>query len=153
MTAPLPPIRRSAKMSEPPGEKDAEKAVELVKKALPFFRPGKPLRRPDGVDVPILYLNFAIDRMHFNPLSGTPLPKGFPGHFRDFECSAVEEKAREVLGKLEVIGACEFREPEDCWVVPLAWKSFIVLHVRVSRDGEELVPDYGLTEEVRRHGL
>ena len=147
------PIRGPPERSEPPSEEDAEKAIELVKKALPFFRPGKPLRRPDGIDVPILYLDFAIDRMHFNPLSGTPLPKGFPGHFRDFECSSLEEKAQEVLKELKVIDACEFREPEDCWVVPLAWKSFIVLHVRVSRDGEELVPDYGLTEEVRRHGL
>ncbi len=147
------PIRGPPERSEPPSEEDAEKAVELVKKALPFFRPGKPLRRPDGIDVPIFYLDFAIDRMHFNPLSETPLPKGFPGQFRDFECPSVEEKAREVLKELKVMEACEFREPEDCWVVPLAWKSFIVLHVRVSRDREELVPDYGLTEEVRRHGL
>ena len=149
----LPPIRGPPGRSEPPVEEDAEKAVELVKKALPFFRAGRSIHRPNGVDVPVLYLDFAIDRMHFNPLSGTPLPKGFPGHFRDFECSSIEEKAREVLRELKVIDACEFREPEDCWVIPLAWKNFIVLHVRVSRDGKELVPDYGLTEEVRRHGL
>nr|WP_297521855.1 hypothetical protein [Thermococcus sp.] len=149
----LPPIRRPPQPSEPPSEEGAEKAIELVKKAIPFFRPGKPIRRPDGIDVPILYLDFAIDRMHFNPLSGTPLPKGFPGHFWESECSSAEEKTREVLKGLKVIDACEFREPEDCWVVPLAWKSFIVIHVRVSRDGKELVPDYGLTEEVRRHGL
>nr|QEK14175.1 hypothetical protein FPV09_02535 [Thermococcus aciditolerans] len=46
-----------------------------------------------------------------------------------------------------------FREPENCWVVPVAWKSFIILHVRVSADEKELIPDYGLTEEVRRHGV
>ncbi len=153
MTAPLPPIRRSAKMSEPPGEKDAEKAVELVKRALPFFRAGRPIIRPDGVDVPILYLNFAIDRMHFNPQIGEPLPKGLAGHFGSIECPEVEKRAAEILREMRIIDACEFREPEDCWVVPVAWKSFIVLHVRVSRDGKELIPDYPLTEEVRRYAL
>ncbi len=153
MPGPLPPIRGLPRRSEPPGEENAEKAVELVKEALPFFRPGKPIERPDGVDVPILYLDFAIDRMHFDPRSGTPLPKGFPGHFGSFELSGIEERFGEVLRELRVLEACEFREPEDCWVVPVAWRSFLVLHVRVSRDGKELVPDYGLTEEVRRHGL
>jgi len=153
MAAPLPPIRRLPGPKEPPREEDAERAIELVKEALPFFRAGKAIERPDGTDVPILYLDFAIDRMHFDPTDGTPLPKGFPGHFRGFECSGIEERAEEILRELRVLEACEFREPEDCWVVPLAWKSFIVLHVRVSRDGRELVPDYGLTEEVRRHGL
>jgi len=153
MPGPLPPIRSFSSRAEPPSEENAEKAVELVKEALPFFRPGKPIERPDGVDIPVLYLDFAIDRMHFDPRSGTPLPKGFPGHFGNFERFRVEERAEEVLKELKVIEACEFRGPEDCWVVPLAWKSFIVLHVRVSRDGGELIPDYPLTEEVRRHGL
>jgi len=153
MPAPLPLIHDLSRRGEPPSEKDAKRAIELVKEALPFFRPGKPIEKPDGVDVPVFYLDFAIDRIHFDPEKGEPLPKGFPGHFEDFECSAVEEKAQKILEELRVLDACEFREHEDCWVVPLAWKSFIILHVRVSRDGKELVPDYGLTEEVRRHGL
>ncbi len=153
MPGPLPPIRGLPHRVEPPGEEKAKKAVELVKEALPFLRPGKPIGRPDGVDVPVLYLDFAIDRMHFDPRSGTPLPKGFPGHFEGFELSGIEERTEEVLKELRVLDACEFREPEDCWVVPVAWRSFVVLHVRVGRDGGELIPDYPLTEEVRRHGL
>ncbi len=56
-----------------------------------------------------------------------------------------------VLREARVIDAAEFREPEDAWVVSLAWKYIIIAHIRVSSDGGELIPDYGLTEEVRRH--
>ncbi len=151
MPAPIPLIDRRRRR-EPPREDEAKKAIELVKEALPLFRLGSPIRRPDGVDVPVLYLDFAIDRMHLNPETGTPLPKGFPGHFDRFECPDIKDISK-ILDELRVIDACEFREPEDCWIVPLAWKGFIVLHARVSRNGEELVPDYALTDEVRRHGL
>nr|CCE69870.1 TPA: hypothetical protein PAB0324.1n [Pyrococcus abyssi GE5] len=33
----------------------------------------------------------------------------------------------------------------------MAWESFIIMHVKVSFEGERIVPDYPLTEEVRRN--
>jgi len=160
MTAPFPPIRRG-----PPGEsrrlsmENAAKAVELVKEALKFFRAGTPIVHHGPalhVDVPVLYLDFAIDRVHYDPRTSTPSPKGNPVHVEDVgdvKPEDVMDVIDRVLGESRVVEACEFREPEDCWVVPVAWKSFIIMHVRVSLDGSELIPDYGLTEEVRRHGV
>ncbi|ASJ02890.1 hypothetical protein A3L09_06270 [Thermococcus profundus] len=138
------------------GTVDVEKAgraVELVGKALPLFRAGKPIMKPDGVDIPVLYLNFAVDRLHYDPGRKMPLPKGCPRSSGPFDVEGIEEEVEGILGKAQVLPAAEFREPENCWVVPVAWRSFVVIHVRVSADGEEIVPDYGLTEEIRRHGL
>ncbi|KUH34522.1 hypothetical protein APY94_01505 [Thermococcus celericrescens] len=132
---------------------NAERAIELVRKALPLFRAGEPILKPDGVDVPVLYLNFAIDRLHYDPERRIPLPKGRPRSSRPFEVEGIAEEAERILKEVRVLPAAEFREPENCWVVPVAWRSFVVLHVRISADGKEIVPDYGLTEEIRRHGL
>ena len=153
MGAPFPPIRRTperkSRILKPEG---AEKAVGLVRQALPFFRAGEPIVHPDHVDVPVLYLDFAIDRVHYDPRTGNPSPKGTPPHTEPC-AEGAREKIDEILKEARVLEGAEFREPEDCWVVPVAWKSFIILHVRVSADGSELIPDYHLTEEVRRHGL
>ncbi len=160
MTAPFPPIRRG-----PPGEsrvvsvEDARRAVKIVGEALKFFTPGAPIvhRGPMiHVDVPVLYLDFAIDRIHYDVRVSQPSPKGNPAHspdVRDINTEEIMRRTEEVLAESRVLRACEFREPEDCWIVPVAWKSFIIMHVRVSADGSELIPDYGLTEEVRRHGI
>ena len=153
MSAPFPPIRRtSERKSRVLKPEDAEKAVELVRQALPFFRAGEPIVHPDHVDVPVLYLDFAIDRVHYDPRTGNPSPKGAPPHTEP-RADDARERIDDVLKEAHVLEGAEFREPEDCWVVPVAWKSFIILHVRVSADGSELIPDYHLTEEVRRHGL
>ncbi|WP_367883348.1 hypothetical protein [Thermococcus peptonophilus] len=55
----------------------------MVREVLPpFFRVGKPLMKPGGIDVPVLYLNFAVDRLHYDPERKIPLPKGCPGSSR-----------------------------------------------------------------------
>lgn len=151
MTPPFPPIRRvplrEGRVLKP---EDAAKAIELVKQALRFFRAGEPIVHPDHVDVPVLYLNFAIDRVHYDPRTGFPSPKGAPPHGEPI-AEGARERIDEILKESTVLDGAEFREPEDCWVVPVAWRGFIILHVRVSVEGKELIPDYPLTEEVRRY--
>ncbi|WP_297497201.1 hypothetical protein [Thermococcus sp.] len=145
------PIRRGYHR-KPPRPEDAENAIELVKQALPLFIAGKPLERPDHVDVPVLYLGFAIDAVHYDPAIGGPAPKGAPPVEKASPEEALESISR-ALSEAHVLEGAEFREPEDSWVVPVSWRGLIVLHVRVSADGKKLIPDYHLTEEVRRHGL
>ncbi len=137
---------------------NALKAIETVKAALDYIVVGPPIihRGPAGdvhVDVPLMYHDFALDRVHFDPVMRCPSPKGRPARAWGVEVdvSLVRRVMEEVLGEVRVIDAVEFREPEDAWIVPLAWKHIIIAHIRVSSNGEELIPDYGLTEEVRRH--
>lgn len=132
--------------SRPPGP-----PWPISRLALPLVRLG-----PGGenhVDVPIMYNGFALDRIHFDPLSMRPLPKGKPGvkgaqRVREEE---VRKAAQEILSELRVLDAAEFRDPESAWAVPVAWRHLIVAHIKVSYDGGELVPDYGLTGEVMRY--
>ena len=139
-------------------EELAQRAIDTVARALPYMVAGPPLirRGPGGelhIDVPLLYHGLALDRIHFDPVAMAPSPKGRPvrAYGISVDRGAVEEAMKRVVKGLRVVEAVEFREPENAWAVPLAWRLFIVAHVRVSYDGSELLPDYGLTEEVRRY--
>jgi len=101
-----------------------------------------------------MYLNVAVDRFHHDPKTESPLSQGLPGvGCGEIDPVKVKDRAGEILKEPRVLEAAEFRKPENCWVVPVAWRSFIVIHVRVSADGKELIPDYRLMEEVMRHGV
>ncbi len=135
----------------------AGRAIDTVKAALPYVTVTVLARRgPAGdfcVDVALMYHDFALDRVHFDPESVAPSPKGRPVCLWGegaVDQKAVKDAMVEFLKEFRVLDAVEFREPERAWVVPLAWRNYIVAHVRVSVDGSELVPDYGLTEEVHR---
>ena len=157
---PPPPVRGPPHAHPPIRLEDAEKAVNTVKAALGYVTTTILSRvGPAGdlcVDIALLYHGFALDRIHYDPETGTPSPKGRPVCTHRYgDRAAVEEQARELAkripGELWVVEAAEYRAPERVWVVPLAWRHYSVAHVKVSSDGTELVPDYGLTEEVRRY--
>ena len=133
-----------------------ERAINTAKTALRLFTIGTPIiKGPKGevhVDVPVMYMNFAIDRIHYDPQSGTPSPKGRPVRTQgDVDSKEVRETIERILRESYIIEAAEFREPERAWVIPVAWNKLIIMHLKVSEDGGDLIPDYGLTDEVRRH--
>jgi len=135
----------------------AQRAIETVRNALPYISIGPPLVRygPAGdvhVDVPLMYHGFALDRVHFDPVAKTPSPKGRPARAWGVQVDVNEVRSvmESLLREFRVVEVVEFREPEAAWVVPLAWRLYLVAHIKVSHDGTELIPDYGLTEEVRR---
>ncbi|WP_461865797.1 hypothetical protein [Thermococcus sp.] len=133
-------------------------AVETAKAAMGMFTAGLPIirRGPGGevhADVPVMYMNFAIDRIHYDPYSKRPSPKGRPVRAWGIEINPqeVQQIINNVLKEAYIIEAAEFRDPEDAWAIPIAWNGLIIMHVKVSYDGKEIIPDYGLTEEVRRY--
>ncbi len=142
------------------GLEEALKAINLVREGLEYFVAGPPLihRGPGGevhIDIPLMYNGYALDRIHYDPVRKEFAPKGGPVHVSGvtIDRSEVVENVKKMVRELRVIDAVEYREPEDAWVVPLAWKHYIVAHVKVSSDGEELIPDYPLTEELSRDVL
>ena len=157
---PGPPPIRGAPSSRPLDLSLAEKAIELVRNALPFLTVGPPIidYGPGGevhVDVPLMYQGFALDRVHYDPQLKSPSPKGRP--VRVWGVRVTEDEVisvmKNVIKELVVVEAVEYREPELAWVVPLAWRRLIVAHIKVSSDANEIIPDYGLSEEVRRRAL
>lgn len=156
---PPPPVRGPPGQAPPISPENARKAIDTVKAALSYITATVLAHRgPAGdtcIDIVLLYHGFALDRVHYDPLAGTPSPKGRPVCLHAYpDQEGVEARARglaeTLVGELWVVEAAEYRAPERVWVVPLAWRNYVVAHIKVSDDGAELVPDYGLTEEVRR---
>lgn len=156
-----PPIARERRSCEPLRKEWAQEAIITVKKAIGYFFAGPPIihvgiRGELHIDVPLMYQSYGLDRMHYDPKAKQPSPKGRPVHCFDVEKPS-EDEIKEimdgVISESRVVEAAEFKDPEGCWVVPLAWGPYIIAHVKVTRNGKELIPDYGLTAEVRRHVL
>ena len=149
---PKPPIRKVAPTTV--FQEMASKAIETASSLINLIIPGPLIvhRHPDGIsiDVPVLYNGVALDRIHFDLNSSEFSPKGRPvvSSVPRLDEEAILEKIKELFKELRVLDAAEFREPENCWVVPVAWGRFIVAHIKVSSDGSEIVPDHGLTAEV-----
>ncbi len=135
----------------------AERAIETAGRILKAVIVGPPLVRkgPGGevhVDVPLLYDGEAVDRVHFDPEAMVPSPKGRPVRTRvSVDPDRVKAVMESVMGECRVLDAAEFRDPEDAWAVPVAWRNIIIAHIKVAYDGAEFVPDLALTAEVRRN--
>ncbi len=133
-------------------------AIELVKKALPDFFVGNPWKRVHHhrrieVKVPLMCNGFVLDLIHFDPVAFSLLPKGIPGVMAEpglaVDLNRVKEVVEEALKEMVILPGVEFREPEDAWVVPGAYRNLIVAHIRVAADGSALMPDYHATTEMR----
>ncbi len=123
-------------------------------KALLTVGPAWLTRAPGGelvFKVALLYRDVAVAALEFDPQSGQILPKGY--HPRTFEAHLSPEKVRalaaQILPRLVVLNGAEFRAPESCWVVPLAFKGLLVAKLKIYYDGIHVLPDYPLESERR----
>ncbi len=139
-------------------EKEPISAIELVKKAKEDFFVGNPYKRVHPhrrieVKVPLMYNGFVLDLIHFDPISGSVLPKGIPGVMGepslDIDLQKIKKETEIAVKELIILPGVEFREPEDAWVVPGAYRNLIIVHIRVSSDGNAIMPDYHATTEMR----
>jgi len=156
-------VSKREKASKKLNEELAKKAIETAKETLQCITVGSPLTTyirygPAGevhVDVPLMYHGYAIDKVHFDPLANTPSPKGRPAIAWNVRvlAEAVRSTMKSIVSELRILDAAEFREPKNAWAIPVAWRNYLIAHIKVSYDGSEIIPDYGLTEEVRRYAL
>ncbi len=138
---------------------NAALAVKTVREAAKYFSSWKVWvhKGPAGDVVfkaAILYRNVAVGCLEFDPTDGSVLPKGY--HPFVFEAQLPLDSIKQVLPRivagLRVLNGAEFRDREKCWVVPLAYESKIVAHVKVFQDGIHVVPDYPVDQEMRAYG-
>jgi len=93
----------------------------------------------------------AVVILHFSPEDGSILPKGLHGlsEGKPNIIALVETRLKHISRELKVLDGAEFREPESCWAVPLAHQGRIVGHLKVSSDGNRILPDNKAMEEQR----
>ncbi len=133
-------------------------AVQTAGRAKPYLSLSRPwaMRAPRGeldLKVALVYDGAAVGVLRFDPRSGDVLPKGYnPWVFQQtVSAEDVIRSAQTVLNGLEVLNGAEYREPEACWVVPLAYQGRIVAEVRVTYDGTGIVPDTPATQEMQAY--
>ncbi len=135
------------------------KAVATARKAKVYLKPGKVwvITGPRGeaeVKAAITYDGVAVAVIRFNPQNGDVLPLGV--HPITFgvkpTLEIIKRTLPSIVGGLEVLNGAEYREPENVWVVPLAYKEMIVAHLKIFADGIHVVPDYPANQEMRVYG-
>jgi DNA-binding IclR family transcriptional regulator len=81
--------------------------------------------------------------LRFHPEDGSLLPKGLHpfGEGTPEAISLAEKQLRDILAEIVVLDGAEFREPESCWALPISHKGRIIGHIKVSSEGEKILPD------------
>jgi len=92
--------------------------------------------------------------LHFNPLDGSVLPFGIHTSIyqNTHQIQAVKARLTTVIHELKILPVAEFREPEACWVFPVALGNTIVAYLKVYYDGIHIVPDYPANQKMTYYG-
>ncbi len=131
-------------------------AIEVANKVKKYLMPGNVwvVSGPQGeaeVKAAILYNGVAVGVLHFNPEDGSILPLGL--HPKVLGVNLPLEKIKrslpEIINNIKVLEGAEYREPENAWIIPLAYKEMIVSHLKVYRDGIHIIPDYRANQEMQ----
>ncbi len=138
--------------------RNAVTAVATAKKVKAYLTPGNVwiMTAPRGeieVKAAIIYNGMAVAVLHFNPKDGALLPLGI--HPRAFGVNppleTIKRNLPSIVGELDVLNGAEYREPENAWIVPLAYKKMIVAHLKLYIDGIHVIPDYLANQEMRAY--
>jgi len=136
--------------------RNGPKAVSTARNTRNYLKAGKVWvsRTPGGeviIKAALLYRYAVVGILEFSPSTGSLLPKGY--HDVSFKVSvslsAVRKKVKTIVNGLELAEVAEYREPERNFAIPLVYEGKIVAHLKVHYDGEHIVPDYPVMQEIR----
>jgi hypothetical protein len=90
--------------------------------------------------------------LHFSADDASILPKGLHSLSQPSPevLSLAEASLKEIPPKITVLDGAEFREPESCWTIPVAYQGRIVGHIKVSSDGSKILPDRKAIEDLQK---
>jgi len=139
-----------------PSIEEAVKAVAAAQHAVHFLRPGSIWvhRGPAGDVVfkaALMYHGRCVAVVEFDPGMARLLPKGYCPirHRVAVPNDRVKREFPSVVGLLSVLNGAEYREREAAWAIPIAYRGAIVAHLKISRDGTRVMPDYPEEQEMR----
>jgi len=136
----------------------ASMAVATARKVKTYLTPGRvwTMTAPRGeveVKAGLIYEGRVVGIIHFSPSSGTVLPLGIPSSMfgRNVSLEEIKRLLPEIVQGLEVLNGAEYRDPENAWIVPLAYKGMIVSHLKIYADGIHIIPDYPAEQEMQAY--
>lgn len=136
---------------------NAIRAASTARAALATIAPGKVWNHtaPRGEHEIKGALNLdqePVIMLRFSPADGSLLPKGLHGLNKSSPetFALVEQKLKGIARELIVLDGAEFREPEFCWALPIAHQGRIVADIKVSADGNSVLPNRKAAEELQR---
>lgn len=138
-------------------EENAERAFRTAGDALPLLTAGRvwthtsPHGEPE-IKGALLYEGRPAVILHFSTEDGNILPRGLHSYSQASPelIAQVKDRLPDYPGKLTVLEGAEFREPEFCWALPVTYKGRIVAHIKISAQGDGIVPDKKAEEEMSR---
>lgn len=135
--------------------KNAAKAIDTACDALPELKPGQIWKHeaPHGIEIKgsLKKGNIHVAVIHFNGEDASVLPRGLHGlsEGRPEIFKLIEDKLKKLPQQMKVLEGAEFREPEECWAIPIALEGRIVSHLKVSADGGILLEDKKIAKELK----
>lgn len=135
------------------------KILETARIVITHIQSGKiwTTRMPAGeieIKGGIVYQNRVIGVIAFNPIDGNILPCGYkPKVFTpNIEVGQIKNKLNEIIKELKVVEAVEYREPENAWIIPITYRGIRVSELKITGNGEYIIPDYVADQEMNLIG-
>ncbi len=139
-------------------EKTAE-VLSTAKRARSYLKPGKvwAIRGPGGelqIRGGIVYQGVVVSVLEFNPINGNVLPAEYRPivYQQNVSTESLQNKLISIVNNLQILEGVWYREPEGCWIVPLAYRGEIITTLRVYYDGIHIVPNYEASREMAYYG-
>lgn len=135
---------------------NASRAVDTARDALSSLTPGRVWKHqaPHGVEIKgsLMQGDMHVAVIHFNGEDASVLPRGLHGlsEGKPEIFNKIEERLALLPVQMKALEGAEFREPEECWAIPIALAGRIICHLRVSADGRKLKPDLKIEREFNK---
>ncbi|MDX2107343.1 MAG: hypothetical protein SFY67_13165 [Candidatus Melainabacteria bacterium] len=132
---------------------NASKAIDTARDALGKLTKGRIWKHeaPHGIEIKgsLMQDDKHVAVIHFNGEDASVLPRGLHGlsQGKPEIIKQIEEKLALLPTQMKVLEGAEFREPEECWAIPVALNGRIVCHLKISADGTQLKPDLKIERE------
>ncbi len=136
-----------------------QQVLSTAKRARAYLKPGKIwiVRGPGGeleIRGGIVYQGAVVSVLEFNPLNGYVLPADYRPivYQQNVSMENLQNQFLKIVNGLQILNGVWYREPEGCWLVPLAYRGEIITTLRIYYDGIHIVPDYEASREMAYYG-
>ncbi len=112
-------------------------------------------RGPGGeseIKAGLIYQNRIISVLRLDGKTGKPLPIGVNTNLLgNYNLMWLKSNLSNIIFNLKVVGAIEYRAPENCWVIPIAYGGLKVGELKITYDGSYVIPDLIAEEEAKAY--